>query len=221
MLPLESVPNFSEGRDAATIEAIGAALSQGVRLLDVHSDPDHHRSVFTVVGKDGPLVEALVRAVEVARDLIDLRRHEGAHPRIGAADIVPVVPLRPTDMERAKAAAREARRAPRRARPAGVPLRRARSRPRAGVLPPGRDGGAGREARGGSDARFRALRPPSDRRRRHRRGAAPVDRVQRRAAWRDARPCAHDRVGDPGARRRLPGCAGRSGWSFPGPAGCR
>jgi glutamate formiminotransferase len=105
VLPLESVPNFSEGRDAATIDAIGAALSQGARLLDVHSDPDHHRSVFTVVGEDGPLVEALVRAVEVARDLIDLQRHEGAHPRIGAADVVPVVPLRPTDMERAKAAA--------------------------------------------------------------------------------------------------------------------
>ncbi|MDF2754361.1 MAG: putative Formimidoyltransferase-cyclodeaminase [Gaiellaceae bacterium] len=99
------MPNFSEGRDAATIEAIGAALSQGVRLLDVHTDADHHRSVFTVVGKDRPLVEALVRAVEVARDLIDLGRHEGAHPRIGAADVVPVVPLRPTDMERAKAAA--------------------------------------------------------------------------------------------------------------------
>jgi glutamate formiminotransferase len=107
VLPLESVPNFSEGRDAATIEAIGIALSQGVRLLDVHSDSDHHRSVFTVVGEDGPLVEALLRAVEVARDLIDLQRHEGAHPRIGAADVVPVVPLRPTDMERAKAAARE------------------------------------------------------------------------------------------------------------------
>jgi glutamate formiminotransferase / 5-formyltetrahydrofolate cyclo-ligase len=105
VLPLESVPNFSEGRDAATIQAIGAALSHGVRLLDVHTDPDHHRSVFTVVGEDGPLVEALVRAVEVARDLIDLGRHEGAHPRIGAADVVPVVPLRPTDMERAKAAA--------------------------------------------------------------------------------------------------------------------
>ena len=105
MLPLESVPNFSEGRDAATIEAIGAALSRGVRLLDVHSDPDHHRSVFTVVGEDDALVGALVDAIAVARDRIDLARHEGAHPRIGAADVVPVVPLRPADMERAKAAA--------------------------------------------------------------------------------------------------------------------
>ena len=107
MLPLESVPNFSEGRDAATIEAIGSALSDGVRLLDVHSDRDHHRSVFTVVGEDGPLIDALLRAVEVARDRIDLTRHEGAHPRIGAADVVPLVPLRPADMERAKAAASE------------------------------------------------------------------------------------------------------------------
>ncbi len=105
MLPLESVPNFSEGRDAATIEAIGAALSRGVRLLDVHSDPDHHRSVFTVVGEDDALVGALVDAIAVARDRIDLVRHEGAHPRIGAADVVPVVPLGPADMERAKAAA--------------------------------------------------------------------------------------------------------------------
>ena len=103
MLPLESVPNFSEGRDTATIDAIGAALSAGVRLLDVHADADHNRSVFTVVGEDDPLVSALVDAVSVARDRIDLTRHEGAHPRIGAADVVPVVPLRPTDMERAKA----------------------------------------------------------------------------------------------------------------------
>ncbi len=105
MLPLESVPNFSEGRDRATIDAIGAALSSRVRLLDVHSDPDHHRSVFTVVGEDEALVEALVAAVECARDRIDLGRHQGAHPRIGAADVVPVVPLRPEDMERAKAVA--------------------------------------------------------------------------------------------------------------------
>ena len=103
MLPLESVPNFSEGRDRATIDAIGAAFS-GVRLLDVHNDPDHNRSVFTVVGEDEALVDALVQAVAVARDRIDLRGHEGAHPRIGAADVVPVVPLRPDDMERAKAA---------------------------------------------------------------------------------------------------------------------
>jgi glutamate formiminotransferase len=105
VLPLESVPNFSEGRDRATIDAIGAALSGRVRVLDVHTDPDHNRSVFTVVGEDAALGDALVAAVEVARDRIDLGRHQGAHPRIGAADVVPVVPLRPEHMERAKAAA--------------------------------------------------------------------------------------------------------------------
>ena len=105
MLPLESVPNFAEGRDRATIDAIGAALSRRVRLLDVHTDPDHNRSVFTVVGEDDALVDALVSGVEVARDRIDLDRHEGAHPRIGAADVVPVVALRPELMGRAKAAA--------------------------------------------------------------------------------------------------------------------
>jgi glutamate formiminotransferase len=104
VLPLESVPNFSEGRDPATLEAIGAAFG-GVRLLDVHSDADHNRSVFTVVGDDEALVDALLDAIAVARDRIDLTRHEGAHPRVGAADLVPLVPLAPEDMERAKAAA--------------------------------------------------------------------------------------------------------------------
>jgi glutamate formiminotransferase len=105
VLPLESVPNFSEGRDRATIDAIGASLSRGARVLDVHADADHNRSVFTVVGDDGPLVEALVAAVEVARERIDLRRHDGVHPRIGAADVVPLVPVRPGDMARARRAA--------------------------------------------------------------------------------------------------------------------
>jgi glutamate formiminotransferase len=107
VLPLESVPNFSEGCDRATIAAVGEALSGGVRLLDVHSDPDHNRSVFTLVGRDEPLVDALLAGIAVARERIDLRRHEGAHPRIGAADVVPLVPLRPEDMERARAAALE------------------------------------------------------------------------------------------------------------------
>jgi glutamate formiminotransferase/glutamate formiminotransferase/formiminotetrahydrofolate cyclodeaminase len=107
VLPLESVPNFSEGRDRATIAAMGEALSGGVRLLDVHSDPDHNRSVFTLVGRDEPLVEALLAGIAVAGERIDLRRHEGAHPRIGAADVVALVPLRPEDMERARAAALE------------------------------------------------------------------------------------------------------------------
>jgi glutamate formiminotransferase len=105
VLPLESVPNFSEGRDRATIDAIGEALAARVRLLDVHADADHNRSVFTVVGDDDELVEALLAAVAVARERIDLRRHDGAHPRIGVADVVPIVPLRQGDMERARRAA--------------------------------------------------------------------------------------------------------------------
>jgi glutamate formiminotransferase len=106
-LPLEAVPNFSEGRDAATIDAIGAALAAHADVLDVHSDEDHNRSVFTVVGEPAELIEALLAGIACARDRIDLRRHEGAHPRVGAADVVPVVPVRPEDAERAQAAALE------------------------------------------------------------------------------------------------------------------
>jgi glutamate formiminotransferase len=90
---LESVPNFSEGRDAATIEAIAEALGARARLLDVHADADHNRSVFTLAGSGDELIEALVAGVRVARERIDLRAHEGAHPRVGAADVVPIVPL--------------------------------------------------------------------------------------------------------------------------------
>ena len=104
-LPLESVPNFSEGRDRATLDAVAGALSARARLLDVHADADHNPSVFTLVADEDDLVEALVAAIACARERIDLRRHEGAHPRVGAADVVPVVPLRPGDMERAKRAA--------------------------------------------------------------------------------------------------------------------
>src|ERR687887_1614363 len=100
-LPLESVPNFSEGRDRATIEALADALSVA-EVLDVHSDPDHNRSVFTLVGEEDALVTALVAAVACARERIDLRKHDGAHPRIGAADVVPIVALGPSDRERAR-----------------------------------------------------------------------------------------------------------------------
>jgi glutamate formiminotransferase/glutamate formiminotransferase/formiminotetrahydrofolate cyclodeaminase len=107
VLPLESVPNFSEGRDAAVIEAIGAAVSEHARLLDVHTDFDHNRSVYTLVGSEEELVVALLAGIAVARERIDLRRHDGAHPRIGAADVVPLVPIRPQDMSRACDTARE------------------------------------------------------------------------------------------------------------------
>jgi glutamate formiminotransferase len=104
VLPLESVPNFSEGRDRATVDAIGDALSSRARVLDVHADADHNRSVFTLVGSEEELSDALVAGIGVAIDRIDLREHEGAHPRIGAADVVPFVPLAPGDMERARRA---------------------------------------------------------------------------------------------------------------------
>ena len=107
MLPLEAVPNFSEGRDRATIDAIGKALSAHARLLDIHSDEDHNRSVYTLVGSEEELVAALLAGIVCARERIDLRRHEGAHPRVGAADVVPVVPVRPGDLERAKRTALE------------------------------------------------------------------------------------------------------------------
>ena len=103
--PLESVPNFSEGRDRATIDALAEALGSRARLLDVHADEDHNRSVFTLVGSEDELVEALLLGIACARERIDLRRHEGAHPRIGAADVVPLVPLAPEDLGRAREAA--------------------------------------------------------------------------------------------------------------------
>jgi glutamate formiminotransferase len=103
--PLESVPNFSEGRDRAVIAAIESALAEHARVLDVHADEDHNRSVFTLVGGARELVDALVAGIACARDRIDLRRHEGAHPRIGAADVVPIVPISSDEAVRASEAA--------------------------------------------------------------------------------------------------------------------
>jgi glutamate formiminotransferase len=93
---IECVPNFSEGRDAATVEAIAGAIRSvpGITLLDRQLDPDHNRSVITFAGPPEAAAEAAVRAVGQATALIDLNRHQGAHPRIGAADVVPFVPLR-------------------------------------------------------------------------------------------------------------------------------
>jgi len=92
---VECVPNFSEGRDAAKVAAIAAAAASvpGVFLLDRHSDPDHNRSVLTFAGPPEPVVEAAFRVVQHAAESIDLTKHRGGHPRIGAADVVPFVPL--------------------------------------------------------------------------------------------------------------------------------
>jgi glutamate formiminotransferase len=104
-LPLESVPNFSEGRDEGALDELRAAMSQPARLLDVHADRDHHRSVYTLVGSREELVETLLAGIGRAVELIDLRRHAGAHPRVGAADVVPLVPLHPEQEDDARSAA--------------------------------------------------------------------------------------------------------------------
>jgi glutamate formiminotransferase len=92
---LEAVPNVSEGRDAATVGALRDALGaeSGVVLLDVASDPDHHRTVLTAAGEPGPLQRGLLSMTREAAARIDLRRHAGVHPRLGAVDVVPFVPL--------------------------------------------------------------------------------------------------------------------------------
>jgi glutamate formiminotransferase / 5-formyltetrahydrofolate cyclo-ligase len=91
---LEAVPNVSEGRDRAAVVAIGEAFSRGgARLLDVHSDADHHRSVLTLAAGPDVLADALVAGTAVALEAIDLRHHDGVHPRVGAVDVVPVVPI--------------------------------------------------------------------------------------------------------------------------------
>jgi glutamate formiminotransferase / 5-formyltetrahydrofolate cyclo-ligase len=99
---LLAVPNVSEGRDADTIAAIGSAFAEGndVRILDVHSDPDHNRSVFTLAGHPGALVDALVRGARVAVERIDVMgatgggaAGAGVHPHVGALDVAPIVYL--------------------------------------------------------------------------------------------------------------------------------
>jgi glutamate formiminotransferase len=103
----EAVPNFSEGRDQQLIAELAGASAPGGRLLDVHPDPDHNRVVITLAGADpGQLVEHLVARIAVAVDRIDLRRHAGVHPRQGAADVVPIVPLGSATMAAAVRAAR-------------------------------------------------------------------------------------------------------------------
>jgi len=98
---VECVPNFSEGRDAAKIDAIVAAVRAvpGVALLDRESDADHNRSVLTFAGPPAAVGEAALRGVEKAVELIDLTRQQGAHPRIGAADVVPFIPIEGVTME--------------------------------------------------------------------------------------------------------------------------
>ncbi len=94
-----AVPNVSEGRDPGTVAAlVDACRVPGVRVLDVHSDPDHHRSVITLAGQPLALQDALVALAGESIDRIDLRRHRGVHPRVGALDVVPIVALEDEDV---------------------------------------------------------------------------------------------------------------------------
>lgn len=98
---VECIPNFSEGRNPATVQALAAAVESipGVRLLDRTSDADHHRSVLTFAGDPDAVLEAAFQAIRIATGLIDLRSHTGVHPRIGATDVVPFVPIQNSTME--------------------------------------------------------------------------------------------------------------------------
>jgi len=106
VLPLESVPNFSEGREGVVIGLLGTEIARFAKLLDVHADADHNRSVFTFAGNEEQIVDALLASIAVAMERIDLRAQEGVHPRIGAADVVPVVAVKRDDAELAQGTAR-------------------------------------------------------------------------------------------------------------------
>ncbi len=103
----ESVPNFSEGRRADVIGALAAAAATRSHLLDVDPDPDHHRVVISMTAGRDRLIDAVMATVGAAVELIDVRTHEGVHPRVGAADVVPVVPLGPATLEDSREVARE------------------------------------------------------------------------------------------------------------------
>lgn len=106
---VECVPNFSEGTDPRRIEAIVAAMRvDGVHLLDWSMDADHNRSVVTIAGKPSAVVESAVRGAGKAAELIDLTRQQGVHPRIGAADVIPFVPISGIKLEQCVLLARQA-----------------------------------------------------------------------------------------------------------------
>ncbi|MFP5209384.1 MAG: glutamate formimidoyltransferase [Acidobacteriota bacterium] len=106
---VECVPNFSEGTDARRVRAIVAAMHvEGVHLLDWSMDADHNRSVVTIAGEPAAVVEAAVRGAGKAAELIDLTRQQGVHPRIGAADVIPFVPVSGIKLEQCVLLARQA-----------------------------------------------------------------------------------------------------------------
>jgi glutamate formiminotransferase len=104
---LEAVPNFSEGRDPATVRAIVDVMTAaGADVLDWSADADHHRSVVTLVGPPAVVENATVAAARVALERIDLNRHQGVHPRVGALDVLPFVPVAGATLAEARASAR-------------------------------------------------------------------------------------------------------------------
>lgn len=106
---VECVPNFSEGRDLEKVEKIANAFraKQGVKLLDYSTDKDHNRMVVTVVGEPEALKAAVLEAIGIAVEIIDLTKHSGQHPRMGAVDVVPFIPIRNVTMEEAVAMSKD------------------------------------------------------------------------------------------------------------------
>jgi len=102
MPPLLAVPNLSEGRDRELLATLATAFGRGVSLLDRHTDADHDRTVFTLAGRPGPLIEALVGGAEEALETIDMAGYRGAHPAVGALDVCPLVWLDPADRDAAR-----------------------------------------------------------------------------------------------------------------------
>ncbi len=106
---IETIPNFSEGRNQAKIKKILGCFenTKGVTLLDHHKDPDHNRLVVTAAGQAGQLKDAVINAVDIAVRSIDLRKHKGEHPRMGAVDVIPFVPVGDTSMDEAVSLSRD------------------------------------------------------------------------------------------------------------------
>src|SRR5215207_2044884 len=107
---VECVPNFSEGRRPERVQSIADAITavKPACVLDTHIDPDHNRSVITFVAAPENVVEAAVTAVRRASELIDMRAHQGEHPRLGATDVLPFIPVRGVTMDDCVAIAHEA-----------------------------------------------------------------------------------------------------------------
>lgn len=106
---VECVPNFSEGRDLAKVEQIADAFraKENVKLLDYSADKDHNRMVITAVGEPEALKNAVIEAIGIAVEIIDLTKHEGQHPRMGAVDVVPFIPIKNVTMEEAIALSKD------------------------------------------------------------------------------------------------------------------